>query len=217
MSSLKERILQILEKFPHLKQADLARIADVKSSSVADWVTGETKTMRPKPARLLSAYLGCSQAWLSEGVGLPRWDEIAPVNGLQISAPSITLRVPTQPKAQGYKMNLQPFMLPSTVNWGELMEMSALPAMFVVGMPDAALAPSVMQGEPLLFETAKSPTVGDCVLVETSDGARHVRRYSQGVGDAWNAEALNSAYRSIPSSQGVKVLATLAWRASSKV
>lgn len=70
---LKERIASLLERHPGTRPADVARAAGVSAASVADWMGGATKSMKPEPARKLSTHFGCDQNWLMTGIGSPAW------------------------------------------------------------------------------------------------------------------------------------------------
>lgn len=70
---LSKRIAAILERHPGNRPADIARAAGVSTASVADWMNGTTKSMKPEPARKLSVRYGCDQNWLMTGLGGPAW------------------------------------------------------------------------------------------------------------------------------------------------
>jgi len=73
--TLAERINTLLARTPGTIPADLARIAGVSTASVSGWTTGDTKSMKPDPARRLSVHFGCDQNWLMTGLGAPNWRE----------------------------------------------------------------------------------------------------------------------------------------------
>ncbi len=87
MSLLQDRIAECMRKRPHLSQADIARACKVKSPSVADWLNGKTKSLKPEPARLGAALFGCDQNWLATGTGAPNW----------VSEPTQTSQPPPAP------------------------------------------------------------------------------------------------------------------------
>lgn len=57
---------------PAPTQAALARACEVKSSSVSNWFTGETKSLKGDSLLLAAAYLGCDALWLGTGRGTAR-------------------------------------------------------------------------------------------------------------------------------------------------
>jgi len=73
--TLSSRIHALLARDEDLRPADLARIAGVSTASVSGWMTGDTKSMKPEPARRLAAHFGCDQNWLMTGIGAPNWRE----------------------------------------------------------------------------------------------------------------------------------------------
>lgn len=94
---------------------------------------------------------------------------------------------------------------------------AALPKRFKLPMPDDAMAPDTPRGLVLHFSTEAAPVIGHGVLVQDAAGGRHVRRYAQGLGDAWRAEARNSAYMTLHSDAGVQLLAVVTGRDSGEV
>ncbi|RZJ12181.1 MAG: hypothetical protein EOP39_04285 [Rubrivivax sp.] len=73
MSLLSDRISALLSRQDGLRPADIARIAGVSTASVSDWMSGQTKSMKPEPARRLSEHFSCDQNWLMTGIGSPSW------------------------------------------------------------------------------------------------------------------------------------------------
>lgn len=74
MSSLQDRFLLLLQEFPHITKADLARAAGVKQPSVSDWFSGKTKTLKAEPASKIAKKYGISAHWLATGQGAMRDD-----------------------------------------------------------------------------------------------------------------------------------------------
>jgi SOS-response transcriptional repressor LexA len=98
------------------------------------------------------------------------------------------------------------------------MQTDDLPERFVVEVPDDSLAPNLARGTAVVFEKASAAQPGECVLVQDSRGARYVRRYVQGVGGSFTAQALNDAYVTLDSGRdGLQILAVMAWRAERRV
>lgn len=61
--TLSDRINLLLKRGDNLKPADIARVAMVSTASVSAWMSGDTKSMKPEPARRLSTAFGCDQNW----------------------------------------------------------------------------------------------------------------------------------------------------------
>lgn len=78
MSTLRERLALALAKKRGGSQAELARACGVSSASVADWFSGQTKSL--KSASLLAAarYLRVRPEWLQTGLGVMHPDEEPP-------------------------------------------------------------------------------------------------------------------------------------------
>lgn len=158
---------------------------------------------------------GLSPEWLATGRG----NRLA-----RESAPSSDTQMAPQPQhnpmdsGQAHAVSLRAFTLPPSLSWEQVMQSQELPDRFVVESPDDALAPNLPRGVAIMFERATVPQPGDCVLVEDSRGARYMRRYVQGIGGAFAAQAINDAYVSLDSVRdGLRVLAVMAWRAERRV
>lgn len=98
------------------------------------------------------------------------------------------------------------------------MQSEELPAQFVVVVPDDALAPNMKRGVSVVFERSERAEPGECVLVRDRAGAKYIRRYAQGPGGTWEAQALDGAYLTLRSDRdGLQVLAVMVWRAERRV
>lgn len=110
------------------------------------------------------------------------------------------------------------FTLPAQLTWETLMQSEELPSRFVVAVPDDALAPRLARGTLLVFERSDTAQPGQCVLAQDARGSRYIRRFAQGVGGTWEAQALNDAFVTLRSDRdGLQVLAVMAWRAESHI
>lgn len=92
-----------------------------------------------------------------------------------------------------------------------------LPPRFRLAVPDDAMAPTTPRGTVLIFSTTTPPSIGGGVLVQDAEGRRHVRRYAQGIGGGWVAEARSGAYRPLNSGAGLQLLAVVVGRESGEV
>jgi len=71
------------------------------------------------------------------------------------------------------------------------MHSNELPELFSLDMPDDSMAPRIERGTSLIFSTTDQPGPGKGVLVRDNGGHLYVRRYRQGRGPLWQAQALN--------------------------
>jgi hypothetical protein len=108
---------------------------------------------------------------------------------------------------KGAQYALSAMIMPPLKSWAQIMT-GDIPELFRVAMPDAALR-STPAGTILLCSKTDSPVFGRGVLVRASDGALHVRRYAQGIGDAWVGEADTPGYAALRSSDGAHVVAAV--------
>lgn len=69
MSTLQERLRQIMAGPPKISQAALARACGIKAPSVNDWLSGKTKAIEGQNLLLAADFLGVSPKWLATGRG----------------------------------------------------------------------------------------------------------------------------------------------------
>jgi len=112
---------------------------------------------------------------------------------------------------QAQSVSLTPFNLPTLLTWEGLMLMDDLPELFSLAMPDDAMAPRIAKGTVLIFGKNATPTPGAGVLVKDREGRPYVRRYRQGRGNSWEAQAINETAFSVLDSErdGLSVVAVL--------
>jgi len=91
MSTLRERLALALAKKRGGSQAELARACGVSSASVADWFSGQTKTLKAGSLLAAARYLKVRPEWLQTGVGAMHPD--------QDSATEVLAREPDPPWA----------------------------------------------------------------------------------------------------------------------
>lgn len=178
MSTLQDRVeIAIAEGF---RPSHLAKAAGVSSGAVSQWRSGETMALKLESAIGLAALTGWSVEWWSAGVG-PR------------------VRQAPAPAGVAHAMSHDAYSMPTQLTWDALMKTDALPQQFIVAMPDDALSPNVPKGTRLIFDCGTTASPGMGVLVKDAGGRRHIRRYAQGVGDSWLAQAVNPAYATLES------------------
>ncbi|MEX5363460.1 S24 family peptidase [Pseudomonas guariconensis] len=69
MSTLQERLRQVMAGPPKITQASLARACGITAPSVNDWLSGKTKTIEGQNLLLAAEHLGVSPKWLATGRG----------------------------------------------------------------------------------------------------------------------------------------------------
>jgi hypothetical protein len=200
MSTLRDRAQQAVDA--GYRPTDLAKAAGVTSGAVSQWLSGQTKTLKAHAALGLARLTGWPAEWWVSGRG-PRAVAQPPHGGAPTSVGadlggSIAQNFP-EPQA---------ILLPSTIDWETIAMGTTLPERFVVAMPDDALAPQTPRGTELIMVAGdKPPRFGVGVLVEDAAGERYIRRLVQGPAGGWIAQARDSAYRSVSSAEGGRVLA----------
>lgn len=104
--------------------------------------------------------------------------------------------------------SLDLYTLPQEISWEEVMTGQA-PDVFSCAMPDDALQPTTPKGTVLLCRKDIEPVIGDGVIVSDKSGAHYVRRYTQGPGGTWIAQADAPGYATLSSRDGIKVVAVV--------
>lgn len=84
MSHLSER-MQMLMRRKNLSNADLAKAAGIKPSSVSAWLDGKSKGLKAETALQLSKSLNISLTWLVTGKGDPDLHEIEIYNSSKLN------------------------------------------------------------------------------------------------------------------------------------
>lgn len=69
MSTLQERLRQVMSGPPKISQASLARACGITAPSVNDWVSGKTKTIEGQNLLRAAEFLGVTPKWLATGRG----------------------------------------------------------------------------------------------------------------------------------------------------
>ena len=70
VTSLSQRLMELGSYLPRGWQADLARACDVKPPSVADWLSGKSKTMGGENLLNAAAFFYVNPTWLAAGKGM---------------------------------------------------------------------------------------------------------------------------------------------------
>lgn len=186
--SLKDRIALARARHPELRPVDIARYCGVSSASVADWENGETKSLKAKTARLAGQLFRCDAAWIGEGIGQPNWR--TEPNGANTPPKRLEAQDLSQPAYHD----------PPFVAWEDVVTRSSAPhESFVLAVPDDALAPRTPRGTRLVFSRGAPPRPGWGVIVQDGAGNLYLRRYVQGRGSQWSAQATDSNYASLDS------------------
>jgi len=182
-------------------QTNVANLLGQSPQTVKNW---EERGVSKQGALLAEQLLGVRTSWLLSGTG-----DMLPAGRL----------VPPNPWGVAHDMAHPPYTVPPSVTWEDVMKAKEpLPNEFVMAVPDDALAPQTPRGILLIFSTLLPPEPGKGVLVEASDGRRYVRRYGEGLGGEWEAQARNDAYVTLKSGRdGLALLAVVSGRMNGDV
>jgi transcriptional regulator with XRE-family HTH domain len=200
MESLKDRINEVMQACGWTSDAQVAALAGVSRSAVAQWRgkgSKEIKSIDLAPAMRLQAASGFGAQWISSGTG-PK-------------------RVQATPDAQDHPMNegapnsrtLDIHTVNPPIEWEDLMKNKDTWADgSMVRLPDDALAPELRRGDWVRLQRGVTPRAGDYVLVSDASGNWLVRLYQERRPGDWSAAATNPAYGSLHvESDGLAVLA----------
>jgi hypothetical protein len=175
----------------------------------------------PQMARLVGTSRQNIENLMAGNVHNPRY--LASLARVMRTSADALLRGDFSPKSEGHPQNVggripgqaqllspEAVTIPDIVTWELLMQSGALPSEFAVMMPDGALGDKVPAGTKMVFKRADVARPRQCVLVEDKEGGRYVRRYAQGAGGTWHAQALDDAYVSLHSeTHGLRILAVM--------
>jgi len=203
VTTIAERLREARDEL-QISQEDLAVRAGVSPGTIGNI---EAVT-RKEPRKLveIAAALQVTPGWLKLGKGPKRptgWIPPQPPG----SAPS-SEGMAVHPVDQDLSQP-QPDHELQQHTWEFILSAVNLPPRFRLAVPDDAMAPDTPRGTVLIFESGRHPSFGAGVLVQDRGGKRHIRRYAQGAGDSWRAEARNNAYLTLHSDEGLQVLAVV--------
>lgn len=201
-SQLWQRVRWVRARTKLSQEAFGARLG-VTKSAVSQWESADPDK-RTEPTldklQLMTAHWSVRIAWLLDDES----DLPSPSDPRADAA--------TTPPDQGVAHGLSyiAITLPRLISWEDVMSSDALPAQFVVAMPDDALSPRIARGTELIFEVYREPIIGHGVLVQDNSGRRYIRRYAEGRAGGWVGQAVNSAYATLESERdGLRVLAVM--------
>ncbi len=185
-----------------LKTADVARMANTSRQNIENLESDEVAFPRYLPR-------------LAKAMGYARTDDLLALKPPPDLSPGW---VPPaegtpeiDPKAQMLS-HLTPMIDPITIAW-ELILSTLLPPLFRAVIPDDAMSPDYPKGLEFIWSTTKTPQVSSLVMVRDAHDQAHVREYRQGDGPGqWEAAALNRAFKSFNSKDGLTILAVAAFR-----
>lgn len=157
---------------------------------------------------------GAVQQWEREGGTAPKRSIRKKVaDALRLTVYDLAAAESQAPSILGVaqSLSLHSYTMPPLLQWGEI-KVGKLPELFRCEMPDDALRASTPKGTVLLCSTTAVPVFGKGVVVVDKAGIPYVRRYAQGPGGSWLAEADGAGFMALHPEDGVKVVATVIGR-----
>jgi hypothetical protein len=109
-------------------------------------------------------------------------------------------------RIRGQTLTLESTTIAPLLRWEELMTEGH--EIFRCKMPDGALL-ATPQGTVLLCSKSEPPQFGKGVIVADASGEMHIRRYTQGVGGHWLAEADAPGFATFRSEDGATIVAAV--------
>lgn len=189
-----QRLLELLDEHKGVKKALAATIGKAPAQ-VSQWVSG-VRTITEESAREIEKMARKPVGWMD----------------MQPSEPALSVREPSPPVYfnntplitqlgnDSFIQKIKIFQDEKYFTWELfLTSTNSLPKRFTLEMPDDAMGPSTPKGTVLVCETGSTATIGHGVIVRDRHGDIHVRRYVQGVGGRWTAQAASPAYASLSS------------------
>lgn len=185
MRLLRERLQAALERNAALSQAGLARATGKKTSSVSNWFTGKSVSMKADSLIAAAEYLGCDSAWLASGRGSPEWRTTTPSSaGLPLHTVAHEL---SPPEFQYGSVASQLVPVVGTLEMGaeNMFHLRAAPDGKPIGTVPASITtagshalqvfgddlyPAVRHSTCLVVSTTAPCTAGELVIIETTEG-----------------------------------------------
>lgn len=204
-SALAKRLIQALyamEAPP--TQAEIARIAGVKASSVNDWFSGKTKRLG-KALVPVSRMLNVMPEWLNEGK-LPMRQPPGPEGSLGVHEPqpgygsAFEIVFVDAPASCGNGRGVMEEVPTSIVMGAAWFKDRGLNAddLFAVRADGDGNADYITHGDIVIFNaTKKTPETGRLFMIHHPDGLR-IRRLRRDIGNGWLLEYLNSDKQRFP-------------------
>ncbi len=175
MSTLEERIAEVMASTGR-SISDLAAIAEVSTSAVSQWASGETKSIKLEPAIRLQNALGYSALWLANGKGAKR----------------LTPPQEAEPEFAGRSRPVKHIPIVGTAKLGDdgfYEEISSIPGAgdghieIATEDPNAyglrvrgqSMFPAIRDGWYVLVEPNGQPRTGEYVLLKLQDGRKMVK------------------------------------------
>lgn len=187
-----QRLLELLDEHKGVKKALAATIGKAPAQ-VSQWVSG-VRTITEESAREIEKMARKPLGWMD-------MQPSEHVLSVEEQSPPIYLNKPplnTQSGTDSFIQKIKIFQDEKYFTWESFLHnLNSLPKRFTLEMPDDAMGPSTPKGTVLVCETGSAAIIGHGVVVRDRHGDIHVRRYVQGVGGRWTAQAASAAYASL--------------------
>lgn len=196
-----ERIAAAIKHSKKLKKV-IAEECGVTGSAVTQWITGDSKSMKPENLFALAAATGVSAEWLANGTG-----EMIEPSGPEVpgSPNEKDYALIPQYRAKGacgdgyYNDHVQTTEgLVFKRDW--LRRMNAKPEnLFVIYAEGDSMEPYIFEGDVVLFDTSQvEPKDKQVYVLRRPDGGNSIKRLNQQFSGAWMIRSDNQDKASYP-------------------
>lgn len=200
-----QQLLQLLEEHRGVKKALAATIGKAPAQ-VSQWISG-VRTITEESARDIEKMARKPAGWMDNPIqeqGLSVQEKDPPYMRGQVSTK-------VQANNNLFLHRIKILQNEEYFTWESFLQnIENLPEKFTIEMPDDAMSPATPRGTTLVCETNVPAIIGHGVVVRDRHGDIHVRRYVQGIGGKWTAQATSAAYASLSSeADALKIIAVV--------
>lgn len=180
-----------------MTQAALAAAVGELQATISKIERGEI--LEPTSIARLARALQSPAEWLETGDGEePDWTDDQHTSAGLIREP--VAQYLSQPKIEHAPL----------IDWGETVNLDALPEIFWLTMKDNAMAPRAGAGKRVCFSRLLQARAGDGVLVADKSGELYFRELRPATSDRWVAHATNGVFAPLDSAHdGLRIVAVL--------
>lgn len=201
-TTLSERLKRAMAR-KDISQAELARRCGVRRPSVADWVSGKTKSLAGENLVKAAEALGVLPRWLATGFG-PELSNARAGSGLQSEAPNGTVNsVPIYSWEQA-SMLMDGITVETTESVQIVGDMSA--ASFAIRQQGSSMEPRIPDGAIVVIDPESESAHGSIVLARRPGDLKAVLRQLWYDGGEPFLRPLNATYPTAEMPSGTRII-----------
>ena len=225
MNTLAERMKTAMQE-SGVTQSELARLVGVRPTSVNDWLSGKTKSLKGDSAVRASEVMNVRAKWLSTGEGPKRREQGAPAASLDLDAMPGLVAVPRvrfklSAGVSGFAVepengNGKPIYFRD--DWFQMHNYRP-EKLFSVRVAGASMEPSLWDGDLVVVNTDDTkPHDGD-VFAVNYEGELTIKRLRRDAGDWWATSDNSDQRRFAPKrcTEDVQLIGRIIYKQSERI